>query len=217
MAKQKKLTLLNWGIASMLMLLFLAWHGAFEGPVTSDEIEQYVERYQEQYPAADVDNLRRFLEEDDGKPIVMVNVIKLYDTPIEVNGQSFGATSEDALSEYTSFVLPYLIKRGSYPMYSGDAVLNTMEVWGIENAESWSSGALMRYRSRRVMIEMATDPVFDQFHDAKISAMEKTFAFPATTVISTGNLALTVGLVLLSLALGMQLIINGKGNAIVDC
>jgi len=83
-----------------------------------------------------------------------------------------------------------------------------MEKWGIENAEEWTSGALMRYRSRRVMIEMSTDPVFDQFHDAKIAAMEKTFAFPATTVISTGNLDMTVGLVLLSLALGMQLLIN---------
>ena len=143
----------------------------------------------------------------------MVNAIKLYDTPIKVNGQSFGNSSEEALSEYTSFVLPYLIKRGSYPIYSGNAVFDAMEKWGIENAEEWSSGALMRYRSRRVMLEMATDPVFDQFHDAKIAAIEKTFAFPAATVVSTGNLALTVGLVLLSLALGMQLLINRQGKA----
>lgn len=208
MEKRNKRTLLNWSIAGILMLLFLIWHGAFEGPVTSDEIEYYVERYQEQHSEVDTSNLRRFLEEDDGKPVVMVNAIKLYDTPTEVNGQKFGATSEEALSEYTSFVLPYLIKRGSYPIYSGNAVFDTMEVWGIENAEEWSSGALMRYRSRRVMLEMATDSVFDQFHDAKIAAIEKTFAFPATTVISTGNLDLTVGLVLLSLALGIQLFIN---------
>ena len=51
------------------MLLFLAWHGAFEDPVTSDEIEYYVERYQEQHPEVDTSNLRMFLEEDDGKPI----------------------------------------------------------------------------------------------------------------------------------------------------
>lgn len=208
MSRQKTLTLLNWGLVAILMLLFLIWHGAFEGPVTPDEIEFYVKRYQEQYPDNDTATLRRFLEEDDGKPIVMVNVIKLYDTPIEVKGQNFGSTSQEALSEYTSFVLPYLIKRGSYPMYSGDAVLETLEVWGIENAEEWSGGALMRYRSRKVMIEMATEPIFAQFHDAKIAAMEKTFAFPATTVLSTGNLALTVGLALLSLALAMQLLIN---------
>ena len=172
MTKQKKLTLVNWSITIVLMLLFLIWHGAFEGPVTSAEIEYFVERYQAQHPEADTTQLRQFLEEDDGKPIVMVNVIKLYGTPIEVNGQSFGVTSEETLSEYTSFVLPYLINRGSYPIYSGNAVLNTMEVWGIENAEEWSSGALMRYRSRRVMMQMVTDPLFDQFHDAKIAAID---------------------------------------------
>ena len=194
------------------MLLFLVWHGAFEGPLTPAEVEHYLARYQEQHPGADTDHLGRFLEEDDGKPIVMVNAIKLYETPIEVNGQSFGESSTEVLSEYTSFVLPYLIKRGSYPLYNGNAVFEAMEKWGIENAEEWSSGALMRYRSRRVMLEMSTDPTFDQFHDAKIAAIEKTFAFPATTVVSTGNLSLTVGLILLSLALGMQLVINSKRN-----
>jgi len=210
MTRKKNLTLLNWSIAVILMLLFLVWHGAFEGPLNSAEIELYIERYQEQHPEADTSNLRQFLEKDDGKPIVMVNAIKLYDTPIELNGQSFGDSSEEALSEYTSFVIPYLIKRGSYPIYSGNAVFEAMEKWGIENAEEWSSGALMRYRSRRVMLEMSTDPVFDQFHDAKIAAIEKTFAFPATTVVSVGSLPLTVGLILLSLALGVQLLINGK-------
>ena len=43
MAKQKKLTLLNWAIASILMMLFLIWHGAFEGPLTSTEVELYLE------------------------------------------------------------------------------------------------------------------------------------------------------------------------------
>ena len=210
MPKQKRQTLLNWSTAGVLMLLFLIWHGAFEGPLTPDEIETYIGRYQAQNPEADTTKLRQFLEEDDGQPIVMVNAIKLYDTPIGINGQNFGNSSEQALNEYMSFVLPYLIKRGSYPLYSGNAVFESMEKWGIENAEEWTSGALMRYRSRRVMIEMSTDPVFEQFHDAKIAAIEKTFAFPAATAVSTGNLAVTVGLVLLSLALGMQLFINGK-------
>jgi len=210
MTKQKKLTLLNWSITITIMLLFLIWHGTFEGPITSDEIEYYVERYQEQHPEADTTQLRHFLAEDDGKSIVMANTIKLYDMPINVNGQSFGDSSEEALNEYMSFVLPYLLKRGSYPIYSGSAVFESLEKWGIENAEEWSSSALMRYRSRRVMIEMFTDPIFGQFHDAKIAAIEKTFAFPVTTIVSTGNLALIVGLVLLSLALSMQLIINSK-------
>jgi len=208
MTKQKKLTLVNWSSAAILVLLFLLWHGAFEGPLTEDKVEYYLERFREKNPDADTAYLRQFLEEDDGKAVVMVNAIKLYETPIEVNGQRFGDSSDEALNEYTSFVLPYLLRRGSYPLYSGTAVFYSVEHWGIDNAEEWSSGALMRYRSRRVMMEMATDPVFEQFHDAKIAAMEKTIAFPTTTDVATGNLTVTVGLVLLSLALGMQLLIN---------
>lgn len=127
MTKRNKLTLLNWSITGVLMMLFLIWHGAFEGPVTSYEIEYYVERCQEQHPEEDISALRSFLEEDDGKPIVMVNAIKLYETLIKVNGQRFGASSEEALNEYMSFVLPYLLKRGSYPIYSGNAVFQSME------------------------------------------------------------------------------------------
>lgn len=62
MTKQKKLTLLNWGVAGTLMLLFLIWHGAFEGPVTSAEVDLYVERYQEQHPKEDTSNLRSFFK-----------------------------------------------------------------------------------------------------------------------------------------------------------
>lgn len=181
MSMRTKRTLLNWGIAGALMLLFLAWHGVFEGPLTDAEVEYYVDLLQEKNPDVDIEPFRAFLEEDDGKAVVMINAIKLYETPIEVNGKSFGDSSEEALGEYMSFVLPYLLKRGSYPIYSGTAVFYSVEHWGIENAEEWSSGALMRYRSRRVMMEMSTDPAFDPFHDSKIAAMEKTFAFPVAT------------------------------------
>lgn len=212
MRSTKQLTITNWSVFSVLFLLFLIWHGAFEGPLKPHEIEKIIENYTSKNSGADTAQLRRFLEEDDGKPVIMVNAIKNYDKPIEVNGKSFGSDSNEALSEYTSFVFPYLIKRGSYPLYSGTAVLKAMENWGIENAEEWTSGALVRYRSRRVMLEMATDPVFDQFHDAKIAAIEKTFAYPTTADISTGNLTLTLFFILLSTALVSQLLINRKGR-----
>lgn len=192
----------------VLFLIFLIWHGAFEGPLSSDEINEYAALYEEMYPGKDVDSVRTFMEEDDGKPVVMVNPIKIYDKPIEVNGKNYGDSAQDALDEYMSFVGPYLIKQGSYPLYTGLAELPAIEHWGIENATDWDSVGLVRYRSRRVMMDMVTDPAFDHFHDAKIAAMEKTFSYPVSTTSSTGSLDLTVGLILLSLALVIQLFIN---------
>lgn len=210
MQTKKKMSIINWSAFTAIFLLFLLWHGAFEGPLKPNEIDNFIEAFTQKNPDTDTEKLRRFMEEDNGRPVIMVNAIKNYETPIVVNGKSFGTDSAEALAEYTGFVFPYLIKRGSYPLYSGTAAFNALERWGIDNADEWTSGALVRYRSRRVMLEMAADPVFDQFHDAKIAAIEKTFAYPTTTDISMGNLSLTVFFILLSLALGMQLMINRK-------
>ena len=210
MNKHQRFTLLLWSSAGVLFLLFQIWHGAFESPLTDEEVEQYVERFMELNPDEDRTELRRFLEEDDGKPIVMVNAIQLHDRPVSVNGRDFGDSSAAALNEYSMFVFGYLIRRGSYPLWTGNAVYDSLEAWGIDNAEQWSSAGLVRYKSRRVMLEMASDPEFRRFHDAKVAAIQKTFAYPTSTGIATGSLSLTVGLLLLVLTLVLQLTLGTR-------
>ena len=208
MNRHKRFTLLIWSSAFALFLLFQVWHGAFESPLTEEEVEQYVARFMEFNPDEDRIELRRFLEEDDGRPVVMVNAIQLHDRPVSVNGRDFGESSAAALNEYSNFVFGYLIRRGSYPLWTGNAVYDSLEAWGIDNAEQWTSAGLVRYKSRRVMLEMATDPEFRRFHDAKVAAIQKTFAYPTSTGIATGGLSLTVSLLLLVLALVSQLAVG---------
>ena len=62
------------------------------------------------------------------------------------------------------------------------------------------------------MLGMATDPEFLRFHDAKVAAIQKTFAYPTSTNLATGSLSITVGLVLLVLALIAQLLINRRSS-----
>ena len=206
--KYGRFTIINWGVFALLLLLFSWWHGAFESPLTADEIDNFIIAYKKHNPKVDTEKLRLFMEADDGQPVFMLNAIKNYDTPIEVNGKKFGNSSNEALEEYTNHVFPYLIKRGSYPIYSGNAAFKTLESWGIENAEVWTSGAIVRYRSRRVMMEMITDPVFSQFHDAKLAAIEKTIAYPTTAEVSIGGLGGMVFFILLSFSLIVQLFIQ---------
>ncbi len=208
MKKHQLSALLVWSVSGLLFVTFLIWHGAFDSPLTDEEVERLVARYMELNPDEDEMGLRQFLEEDDGKPVVMVNAIQLHDRPVTVNGRDFGDSSAAALNEYSRFVFGYLLRRGSYPLWTGNAVFDSLEVWGIDNAELWSSAGLVRYRSRRVMLEMATDPDFVRFHDAKIAAIQKTFAYPTMTGLAASSLSLTVGLILLVLALVAQLLIN---------
>jgi hypothetical protein len=183
--------------------------------MTLEEIDSRIANLIEENPEADADvarlrELLRFLDEDDGKPIVMVNLMHLRDMPVSVNGRTLDATADEALNEYGRFVFSFLIKRGSYPVYRGEAAMDVMEAWGIEGAEEWSSAALVRYRSRRVMMELAADPTFGQTHEGKIAAIAKTIAVPTSTTFSVGDLSLSVVLFILSVALGMQLLINRK-------
>ena len=80
---KKKLTFLNWGVVLLLYCLFSIWHGAFEGPLTSAEIEVFVNKYQALNPEKNTKRIRALMESDDGQPKYMLNAIKLYDTHLK--------------------------------------------------------------------------------------------------------------------------------------
>ena len=202
---KKKLVIL-WFCIGVVYFLFLIWNGLFTSPLSEQEIEKYTEILQQDYSDSEFQQMRSFMEEDDGKPVIMVNVIKTHDIPKTVNGKTF-SSSEEALSDYQSFVTPYLLKRGGYPMFAGTALMDAPEVWGIENAKEWTTGALMRYKSRRVMLEMITNPDFKEFHDSKVAGIEKTFAFPVSPDIHLVNLSLFVAMFLMVVGLTISLFV----------
>lgn len=72
---KKKLTLINWSLVFLLYLLFSIWHGAFEGPLTPDEIEVFVNKYQALNPKKDTKRIKALMESDDGQAKYMVNDI----------------------------------------------------------------------------------------------------------------------------------------------
>lgn len=210
MKKSTKKSIITWSVLAIVFILFLAWNGAFDKPLSENEIDEYIKKFSELNPDANSERLREYMEADDGKPVIMVNAIKLYDTPQPIDGVQAYETSQEALNDYMSFVLPYLLKRGSYPIFSGASLYDSLEVWGIENAEEWTSAALMRYKSRRVMMEMSTDSAFDEFHDSKIAAIEKTVVFPVSSDIHLFDPAIIVGAALIIIGLISQLIIYRK-------
>ncbi len=210
MKKLSVLSLTNWGVFTLLYILFLGWHGAFEGPLSPEEIDFYVRKIQEVSPEKDLSFLREALLKDTGKPIVMVNAINMRDRPLPIEGETVGNTSEEVLNTYSKFVIGFLIRRGSYPLYVGTAAGPAASTWGIDNAEEWSSAALVRYRSLRTLLELATNAKFHELHDFKISAIEKTIAYPTQAKLHPGGLPVLVFFILLSIALTAQLVISTR-------
>jgi len=202
----KKKLIILWSCIGTLYFVFLIWNGLFTSPLSAQEIEKYTEILQQDYSDSEFQQMRSFMEEDDGKPIIMMNVMKTNDIPKTVNGKTF-SSYEEALADYTDFVGPFLIKRGSYPIFNGTSLMDAPEVWGIDNAKEWTTGSLVRYRSRRVMLELSTSPKFKSFHDGKVAGIEKTFAFPVSADIHLVNLSLFVAMFLLVIGLTASLFI----------
>ncbi len=65
---------------------------------------------------------------------------------------------------------------------------------------------MVRYRSRRDMIEIATDPAFRDAHAFKMAAMQQTIAVPVEPFLALGSPRWLVGGVLLGLGLLLQLV-----------
>ncbi len=198
-----------WTLTVLLYVSFYTWYTGFGGPLSPEEIEMYLDRI-EQGDDADperIERLRTFLEEDTGNDFIMVNAILMRDKPLREEGVRPDETSQEVLNRYMAYMWPALLKRACHPVLMGQAIAPAMDVWGIENAEHWTTAGLMRYRSRRDLMEIAATPEFNGPHVFKIAAMEKTVAFPVETVINLGDPRLLLGLLLFGIAAGLHLLV----------
>ena len=73
-----------WGAATLVYLGFRGWYDNWRGPIRPEEIDHYL-ALGDQTSMDEVNDMaliRRFLEEDDGKEFVMLNLVKLHSKPV---------------------------------------------------------------------------------------------------------------------------------------
>lgn len=175
-----------WVPAALLYLIFLAWHDgwfAARGPLTAAEIDRYLQAIAGT-PAAEVNDLavmRRFLEADDGEPFVMLNLVRI--RPDAAIHPATGAEepARGLLLGYFRSFLGKLIPRGGYPALSAQPLGGYIDAWGVEANPGWTTVGMIRYRSRRDLMDLATHPDFADAHAFKIAAIDSTFSFPVQT------------------------------------
>jgi hypothetical protein len=191
-----------WLVLVGLYAAFFSWYTSFGGPLSDEEIAGYMATFESREPPPPPESvamLRRFLEEDTGDDFVMVNVIDMYETPLQVEGVEPGESSAEVLAKYMAYMTPALFARASHPVLYGQAANTAMDLMNADGMEQWSTGAGMRYRSRRDMLEITTNPAFAGSHDFKVAAMRKTIAFPIDPWLQLGDprlvLALLLGLI----------------------
>ena len=204
--------LVIWSVFVLLYAAFFAWYTNLRGPLTAAEVEHYMEIFA---TSRDTDperaaRMRGFLEEDTGDDFIMVNSILMREEPLPEQGVQPGESSSEVLGRYMAYMWPALIQRASHPVLAGASVAPSLEVWGIEGAERWTNAGMMRYRSRRDMLEIAATPAFNGPHQFKIAAIEKTFAYPIEAQLQLGDPRLILGLLFFSLAAALHLAVGRR-------
>lgn len=185
---------ISWALIAAYVIFWL-WYTPLGGPLTANEIDQYVATLEARNAdKAAIKQLRAFAENDDGGSFIMVNALDLKDTLEPPSGMPADSAADDVMDVYVEHIFPALFARASHPVIAGDAIFTAMDIVGIEGAESWDSAGLVRYRSKRDLLEIASNPAFGEKHDYKVAALEKTIAFPITTRMNLGDPRLILGL-----------------------
>ena len=196
------MTVAIWLGAALVYGAFWSWYVGFRGPLSREEIEAYMKRLAAD-PDLDAerrDRMRGFLESDDGREFLMVNLIRLQLEPIRPPGGGPAAPAQQVLAGYTRPFMRALFRRGGHPALLGRAAAGYLEAWGVEKNPGWTFVGCIRYRSRRDLAELATMPQFAHIHEFKHAAMSNTLAFPIAPARQFFSPPVVVALVLALLA-----------------
>ena len=191
-----------WLGSVLLYALFVSWYTDFGGPLTETEIQAYIAKTENLDLGGDPSArgaLLEFLRNDTGGQFLMFNAVDLAKDPPQMEGAPPDADGQTLLDLYMEHMIPALLSRANHPVVVGKSVANSLDLLGIEGAEAWSDGAIMRYRSRRTFIDIIGNPEFYTRHDFKLAGLEKTIAYPVEPRIYVGDLRLLLGLFMLAI------------------
>lgn len=200
-----------WAAALALYGAFWLWYVGIPRPLEAAEIEAHLAHVADsKLPVSpeQLATLRAFLEADDGGEFFMLNLVRLQHGPVSEPGSAQPRAAREVLDVYTNHFMPALFRRGGHPAYFGRAAGGYLERWGVEADPGWSFGAAIRYRSRRDMIELVTDPRFADAHLYKSAAIATTLAFPTSPGFVVVGPRIWVGLALALLAALAQIAVG---------
>jgi hypothetical protein len=192
-----------WAAALALYGGFWLWYVGIPRPLTAAEIDAHLALVAKSELGVTPDRLARlraFLEADDGGEFFMLNLLRVQPGPVVGPGSDQPRSAREVMAGYSDHFMPALFRRGGHPAYYGRAAAGYLEEWKVEPDPGWTVAAAIRYRSRRDMIELVTDPRFAGAHAFKEAALANTLAFPTAPAFVVVGPKIWVALVLALLA-----------------
>ncbi len=107
--------------------------------------------------------LERFLAEDDGQPIVMLNLLRF-----KPDG------GRERYFKYLEMVGPLVQRYNAQITFAGDG----LQALAAESGQAWDVVALVRYPTRRAFVSMVADPEYAKADDMRKSALAEAVLQP---------------------------------------
>ncbi|KQY59380.1 hypothetical protein ASD11_07375 [Aeromicrobium sp. Root495] len=104
-------------------------------------------------------DLKRYLAEDPGGPVVMLNLLQL------------APGGRDSYEQYAREIAPFLERVGGEIVYAGD--LSTELVVRPDPEPDWDVLLLVRYPSRQAFTAMVADPEYQQITHLRTQALSE--------------------------------------------
>ena len=104
-----------------------------------------------------LEDIRRLLAEDDGGPVVMLNLLRFA-----------GAEGRASYQRYAAAVAGPLAKAGATVLYAGDCSTTLVAPAGHE----WDALLVVRYPSRKAFLEMIKDPGYQAITHLRTEGLE---------------------------------------------
>ena len=176
--------------AFALYALFWSWYVGFGrkvSPQLLEKVERILAEDDDLLTDTHRNNIRHFLENDDGKDFVMVNLLAIKRPRQE---------SMLLMNKYAKIFLGNLLKRAGHPIAQARAAAGKIEFLNVPEADEWDVAIWVRYRSRSDFAEMVIETWGSEHHGYKLATLDRTFAFPASPWFIFGGPKLVVALVL---------------------
>jgi hypothetical protein len=177
MLRRYSVELLLGAIFIALIAAVWVWQnpGAFGARVSQADIDRYV-AILEKAPVPDperatmIASAKTWLAADDGKPVYMLNLMRFYEELRRIPNGPTSGTPAEANERYESAAIPLLMQSGGYPRYAGTTQGGNL-IEGRPELDNWDRVLLVRYPSRRVVMDMFTDPRFIAIVGNKLAAL----------------------------------------------
>lgn len=113
------------------------------------------------------EDLDRFLAEDDGEPVVMLNLLRF-----RPDG------GRERYLEYLTMAGPLVSRYGAEILYAGDGATPL----AAEPGQAWDAVALVRYPTRRSFADMVADPDYQSADPVRMSALAEAVLQPVRSL-----------------------------------